>query len=512
MMTAQELEPLLPRLGEFVASTLGLHFPTERYGDLRRGFLHAAQEFGFGDAYDCARWLLSQAAHPARTQVLAKHLTVGETYFFRDRPVLDALANEILPPLLQARRGRDQRLRLWSAACCTGEEAYTLAILLHRLLPDLQDWQVTVTATDVNAGFLQKATAASYGEWSFRDAPDWLKPGYFQRGADGSYTVIPEIRKMVDFGCLNLVDGAGAWNDLNTGAMDVIFCRNALMYFTGPQMAKVIGRLHDRLVPGGWLAVSPSEASKALFSRFSAVYLPDTILFRRSDGLVCLPPQDLQVAATRAAPAYSPMRTEPEGRPAVQGRPCPAAGKAAGDDPVPGLRSAPDAAPAFNSRAAAEALFRRGAYREAADLLLAAGADHVRDPAALSLLARSLANQGRLADALLWCDRWLAEDKLDAAGHYLRAVVLIEQGEVAQARDSLRRVIYLDGDFVLAHFALGNLARGRGNDTESRTHFANTRRLLCRYQANELLPQSDGLTAGRFAQALQALAGEGTTA
>jgi chemotaxis protein methyltransferase CheR len=511
MMAAQELDHLLPRLGELVAATLGLHFPSERHADLRRGFLHAAREFGFDDAQACANWLLSQAAHPTRVQVLAKHLTVGETYFFRDRPVLDALVNEILPPLLHARRGRDQHLRLWSAACCTGEEAYTLAILLHRLLPDLQDWKVTVIGTDVNADFLQKAAAASYGEWSFREAPDWLRPNYFQRGADGGYTVIPEICGMVNFSCLNLVDGDHAWNGLDTGAMDIIFCRNALMYFTRPQMAKVIGRLHDRLVPGGWLAVSPSEASSSLFSRFAPVYPPDAILFRKGDKFDRFPPPVPPAVATRPAAPRSATRGEPTGRPATR-EARRSTGKAAAGHPVPHVRCNLDATPGPNCRARAEALFCRGAYQEAADLLLAAGPDVVSDPTVLSLLARSLANQGRLADALVWCDRWLAEDKLDAAGHYLRAVVLIEQGEAAQARDSLRRVVYLDGDFVLAHFALGNLARGRGNDAESRTHFANTRRLLCRYQPDELLPESDGLTAGGFAQALQALTREGEAA
>jgi len=505
MRGEQELDPLLPRLGEFVAATLGLHFPGERHADLRRGFLHAARDFGFDDARDCADWLLSQAAHPAHIQILAKHLTIGETYFFRDRPVLDALANDILLPLLQARRGRDQRLRLWSAACCTGEEAYTLAILLHRLLPDIKDWQITLSATDVNEGFLQKAAAASYGEWSFREAPGWLRSNYFQRGADGAYTVIPEIRRMVNFGCLNLVDGASAWNSLDTGAMDVIFCRNALMYFTGQQMARAIGRLHDRLVPGGWLAVSPSEVSSALFARFSTVYLTDAIFFRRTGKYDSCSSPILPSAPACAPPACSAMRGGSRGRPAAWQAERPAVMKTVAGNPIPDTRDHPDVTPTRDFRAMAQALFHRGAFRETADLLLAAGPEPIRDPALLSLLARSLANQGRLADALVWCDRWLAEDKLDATGHYLRAVVLIELGEAAQARDSLRRVVYLDGDFILAHFALGNLARGNGNDAESRTHYANTRRLLGRYQPDELLPESDGLTAGRFAQALQAL-------
>jgi chemotaxis protein methyltransferase CheR len=464
MTRAQNLEPILSDLAGFVAATLGLHFPPERYADLRRGFTCAAREFGFDDARACADWLLAQGTHPGRIQVLARHLTVGETYFFRDRPALDALAEQMLPALLRARRGRDQRLRLWSAACCTGEEAYTLAILLHRLLPDLRDWRITVMATDVNTDFLRKAERGRYGEWSFRDAPGWLKPRYFRRDADGAYTIIPEIRKMVDFACLNLVDGPGACDSLDIGAMDIIFCRNALMYFTESQMARAVGLLHDRLAPGGWLAVSPSEASKALFPRFAPVYQHGAILFRKDDG---------------AAPL---MATE---------------------GPVQNQAYVPRQSCAGS---------KRFAQAQASVRSPAAGAHPVRDSAAPSLRARSLANQGRLADALLWCDRWLAQDKLDAAGHYLRAVVLMELGETEQARDSLRRVVYLDGDFILAHFALGNLARERGNDAESRIHYANARRLLRRYRSDEVLPHSEGLSAGRFAQALESMCTEAKAA
>jgi chemotaxis protein methyltransferase CheR len=92
----------------------------------------AADEFGFDDAAKCAEWLLSTPLTKAQLQVLASHLTVGETYFFRGKQAFDVLSSRVLPALIQARRGRDQRLRLWSAACCSGEEAYSLAILLRR--------------------------------------------------------------------------------------------------------------------------------------------------------------------------------------------------------------------------------------------------------------------------------------------------------------------------------------------------------------------------------------------
>jgi len=191
---------------EFIARSMGLHFPRERWDDLQRGLAGAAQEFGQKDAAACIDWLLSAPPTKGQLQVLANHLTIGETYFFRDQPTLEALAEHILPPLIRARRGRERRLRIWSAACCSGEEPYTLAILLHELLPDLTDWHVTITATDINARFLHKAAEGIYGDWSFRGAPAWLRSRYFKRTADGRYAIVPEIKRLVRFAHLNLVE------------------------------------------------------------------------------------------------------------------------------------------------------------------------------------------------------------------------------------------------------------------------------------------------------------------
>lgn len=120
-------------------------------------------------------------------------------------------------------------------------------------------------------------------------------------------------------------------------------------------------------------------------------------------------------------------------------------------------------------------------------------------------MARVLANQGKLAEALTWCDRWIAAEKLNAAGHYLRAVVLLEQDDPEPARRSLQRAIYLHPDFVLAHFALGNLARQGGRNGEADKHFANALHLLARQQPVTLLPESDGLTAAGLAETITAL-------
>ena len=150
-------------------------------------------------------------------------------------------------------------------------------------------------------------------------------------------------------------------------------------------------------------------------------------------------------------------------------------------------------------------LYREGRYGETVDSLLAAFVGRAPDPAAFSLQARALANLGRLADALIWCDRWLATDKLNPTAHYLRAVVLLERGDPGQARSSLQRATYIAPDFVLAHFALGNLARSRDKPLEADKHFSNALHLLCRYQPNDPLPESDGLTAGRLMETLTSM-------
>jgi len=485
------------RLSEVIAETMGLHFPSARWADLQRGLEGAARELGFEDTAACVGELLSAPPTAAQIEVLASHLTVGETYFFREKKIFDVLAAGILPELVRSRRGREQRLRIWSAACCTGEEPYSLAMLLHQAIPDLADWHVTILATDINARFLRTAAAGSYGEWSFRDAPAGIKERYFWRAGDGRYAILPEIGKLVKFAHLNLVEDVYPSLATDTNAMDVIFCRNALMYFTPSHARKVIRNLHHALVEGGLLVVSPSEASHALFPQFLAVNFPGVILYQKRDAKLRTEqrwtPAPLGETAEFAAPAIE--TTLPWVPVAVPIERAP--------DPPPEEPTRVETTP--TPGAMAETLYQQGRYAEAADILRAAIDQHASEPAAFSLLARALANQGDLAEALVWCERWITADKLDPAAHYLRAVVLLEEGAPEQARASLQRALYLQPDFVLAHFGLGNLARGRGKRDESQRHFANALHLLGRYQRNDLLPESEGLTAGRLTETITAM-------
>lgn len=502
-LEGRDAETQWGRLIELIAERMGLHFPRERRAELERGLAGAAEELGFEDVAACTDRLLSGPLTRAHLKVLASHLTIGETYFFREKKTFESLATHVLPALIHARRGRLQRLRLWSAACCSGEEAYSLAILMGQLLPDLAAWHVTILATDINPHALRKAVTGVYGEWSFRDAPAGFKERYFTRTAERRYAIRPEIQKLVTFEHLNLVEDVYPALATDTNAMDIILCRNVLMYFTPGQIPKVIGNLHRALIDGGWLAVSPSETSQTLFPQFVTHNFPGVILYQRKTtggpAHDVRPPMVPRTADlfVPLAPAVSPPWIPPV--PAVQTPSAPPPENPASVD----ARATP--------RAMAASLYEKGRYAEAVDVLLAVVAEHAPESAVFSLLARALANQGRLADARSWCDRWIAADKLNAAGHYLRAVVLLEEGLQDEARRSLKKAVYLDPNFVLAHFALGTFARSRGRHDEATRHFANTLHLLSRLGPDDLLPESDGLTVARLTETTTALAVRGRT-
>ena len=431
----------LSTLSEFLARRIGLNFSQERWNDLERGIAAAAPEFGFSDTPSCAHWLLSTPLTQPMIETLARHLTVGETYFFREPYGFEILENRILPALLHARHGAQRRLRIWSAGCCTGEEPYSIAMLLDRLIPDQRAWNITILATDINPQFLQKAAHGVYGEWSFRGTPAWLRERYFKKRRDGRFEILPHLKSKVTFAYLNLADDVYPVLTNNSNAMDVIFCRNVLMYFAPGRVQTVAQNFYRALVDGGWLIVSPAETSSALFAPFSAVEFPAAVLYRKIAEVA---------QAARVAHYPTPALASP---------------------PIP-----PQAAPAIDQQTQPD------------------------DCAVLVHNARASANEGKLLEASVWCEKAIAVDKLNPAHYYLFAAILQEQGQLHEAAQALQQALYLNPDFVLAYFALGNLCLAQARTHEAGRHFGNARTLLHQYPRDAALPESDGMTAGRLAE------------
>jgi chemotaxis protein methyltransferase CheR len=456
---------LLVLLSEFVATHIGLYFPQERWIDLERGIVAAAADFNFSDGESCARWLLSAPLTRHINEVLSSHLSIGETYFFRESRSLEILGEEILTKLLQLRRQNERRLRIWSAGCSTGEEAYTIAILLDRLIPDLKEWNITILATDFNPKFLRKAAQGVYGEWSFRDAPVWLRERYFNKIGDGRFEIHPRIRKMVTFSYLNFVDDVYPSLSNNTGAMDVILCRNVLMYFTMQRAMQVTSNFYRALVDGGWLIVSPAEASNSLLSSFTPVEFPGAFLYRKMVNV------ELKLRVSEEYQTPLPFRES-----------------VAVPLPLPVERKDPMSAVI-------------DIHEVQSDQSLVFPHRHEVP----SNVARSCANQGRLSEALEWCDKAITVDKMSPENHYLKATILQEQGEYSAAIESLTRTLYLEPMFILAHFSLGNLHQSQGRYLQAQRCYRNALALLREHPQHVMLSEVDELTAGRLVEIVTAM-------
>lgn len=460
--------PLLSSLSDMLAERIGLHFPANRWADLERGITAAAPALGMLDARSCALRLLSAPLTHSEIEILASFLTIGETYFFREKRSFEVLEQHILPPLLRSREASERRLRIWSAGCCTGEEAYSIAMLLDRLIMKVENWNITLLATDINPVFLRKAVDAEYGEWSFRTTPDWIKQRYFRPWLGGRFKLDERIRKRVTFSHLNLADDIYPSLTNNSNAMDIIFCRNVLMYFSAKQAQVVIENLYDALVEGGWLIVSPAETSSKLFSRFTTVEFEGAILYRKNTGA--------------QAPHFVSHKHSPD-----MGL-IPAFWHLA-EENISVAKKSPSPLPTTSTDTD---------FQHNGEPILPRLDQMIR-------AARDCANQGRLSEATEWCRKAIAADKLNPAHHYLLAVIQQEQGQNEDAAQSLLRTLYIDPDFVLANYALGNMCQSQGRAREAQRYFDIALAWLRAHPPNEILLESDGLTAGRLAEVIASM-------
>ncbi|MFA4910188.1 MAG: protein-glutamate O-methyltransferase CheR [Desulfobacteria bacterium] len=272
---------LLPGLIEYLTAKIGLHFSNRNRNELHQKMAAAMMDFGFENVGEFIEWLLSSLPTQKQIEILASHLTVGETYFFREKRAFEILEQSILHRLIDARRKTGKRLRLWSAGCSTGEEPYSIAILLGKLIPDLKDWNITILATDINTIALRKADEGIYSDWSFRDTPPFFKDKYFETLNGNRYLLLSRIRKMVTFSYLNLSQDVYPALQNNTNAMDIIFCRNVLMYFAPEHIKRAAERFYRSLVDGGCLIVSPVETSLINYERFAAVRIQDSTFYKK---------------------------------------------------------------------------------------------------------------------------------------------------------------------------------------------------------------------------------------
>jgi len=501
----QEIEQrLLIRLNDHLVNHVGLNFAPDRLTDFRNKLKAVSKEFGM-EPVDCANWLLSSALTEEQIHTLSNHLTIGETYFFRDPKAFEVLEDEVLAKLIRQRRNSSKYLRIWSAGCCTGEEPYSIAIMLKRMLPDIQSWRISILGTDINPQFLKKAQRGIYEPWSFRITSPEVKNRFFTH-VKGKYEIIEDVKQMVQFAQLNLIDEKIP-NGITLSSIDIIFCRNVLIYFHPDQVARVWDRLHGALSDDGTVVSTPFELSSVPAKLFTRLPHKGAVLFtkRSSSGdskdeertptnSNALAPTPEQLINRQPLIGFQDSR-ELQGSKELQ------KAKAVTKSPAP----APSPAVEIDVANQAKQLFESKQYQQCISFLLPLCSTEDFDAGLAHLLSRAYSNHGDLANALRWVDRFIAKEKLNHSAYLTRATILQAQGNIQEALTALRQALFLDPKCVIAEFQMASVLLHIGKLQESRKRLQGALTLLSQYNVEEVVPETEDLTAGALVQIIKSL-------
>ena len=372
--------------------------------------------------------LVGSSSGTDERQALLDEVTIPETHFFRNPPQIRALRKYVLPELLK-QAGTTRRLRVWSAGCSTGEEPYTIAMLLRELLPASSGWDLKVIATDVSTRALAAARSGRYAERSFvMTDPIDLQRFFVLDTSAGCYEVREEIRDLVEFRHQNLVTDAPP---AEPGELDLVLCRNVTIYFDRETTRSLMSRLHTSLRDGGYLFLGHAETLWQITDAFSLVSLGDAFVYRRPG------------AAGERRSILPDRRTEDEPRPTKADRRRTVEDRRAAPAPQPRPKLVIPPPPPLpvtvvDPLLAVTAAVEAGRYDEAADLAAeVTTADPLRQQAHY-LHGLALANLGRDADALVVLRKavYLAPD--DGFAHFLLACALERLEEPVAAARSYR--------------------------------------------------------------------------
>lgn len=205
-------------------------------------------------------------------------ITTNETSFFRNPPQIKVFQDIILKKIIEEKRSKFQKvLNIWSAGCSTGEEPYTMSIVLHELLKEeLPLWKIRITANDLSSGVLAAAARGVYPQYSLRTTPPDIVKKYFDEDSPGRFIVQDRVKKLVEFGQINLND---RFQLKRVPKSDIIFCRNVIIYFDDEVKKNVISSFYDNLLPGGYLFIGHSESLHNITRAFRPIHHPGSIIY-----------------------------------------------------------------------------------------------------------------------------------------------------------------------------------------------------------------------------------------
>jgi chemotaxis protein methyltransferase CheR len=420
--------------------------------------LTRAAHLGYASLQDYQTFLDGRQA-TEEWEELARLFTCGETFFFRDHGQFDLLHLRLLPELIAQHRN-DKILRLWSAGCASGEEVYSLAMLVDMLLPERDDWDILILGTDINSEAIAKARRGRYGQWSFRLISAELQQRYFHLEGN-EWLLDGRIRRMVTFRVANLVSEPFPNLDSKLHDMDLILCRNVFIYFSSAAVHAVAAKFAATLRVGSYLLTAHTELIGHPVRELESRLFVEGVVYQRTS---CQAVAEHPVLPPALSGATETWQAPPVTRPSLS-----LAAKA----PPATMQATPPKLPTpIPAAPTDEVLFKE---------------------------AKGHADRGEFNLAEQICRKALAVNPLAAAPYFLLAQLTQIKGDFNQAKEYLNKVIYLAPRFVAAYLELATLCE-RAEDIPRAQTLRRAALDIVRAMPNEEVIEQYEMTAGELGQ------------
>lgn len=430
-------DPAYHTLKTHVIESTGLAFYADRDELLAELIGQRMSQLQLSDCCAYEAFLVNGETGRVEMDVLIAQMTIGETYFFRDLNQFEAIRDVILPDIME--RKKDAReLRIWSAGCATGPEPYSLAILLADEMADqMAGWQIGIYATDLNREYLVQAAQGKYREWAFRAMQDAVRSRCFTQEGH-LWAIHSRYKERIEFRQMNLIASKPPKHLLAHKPFDLILCRNVMIYFAPEVIRALIGRFHESLAVGGWLVVGACEYNAENYSAFRTIEAARARLYQKM-------------------PAVQAVKTAAEVPPAPK-------------PPVAIVHPPVTVHPPATVHPAAE------------------------DLAGL----RQLADRGDWQGAAAYGQLLLTRNGLNPTIYFYQALIFENLEKPDESERSLRRAIYLDRNFALAHYHLGVALKRNQRVAEAARAFGNVVRVLAGMPVEAMVPGGSGLTVAEL--------------
>ena len=496
----------IKELAVLIHDRIGLHFSENKKRVMLQGIARAGKALDYSSTDSFVDFLLKNEWNQEIIDSIVSELTIGETYFLRNRKMFDMIENCVIPE-----KSKDKKLKFWSAACSTGEEPYSIAAVLDRRIPQISSWDIEILASDINRDALQKAEKGVYRPWSFRESQFPDKEYYFSELDSGSFKIHRKIKKMVKFFRLNLISKEYPSVLNRTTDCDIIFCRNVLIYFSLGTAEKVIRRLYRCLKPGGFLILSATELALVPENLFELIELCGNLVLRK--------PLNPRTASNLLTFNFK-HRDNCEIRRKIK--------VDKNDSEYKELKlSAVDvkqekkelnrevSTSNTEHRTSNEWKYNKLLYSQVNDSV--AGKQEKSDSLKKTRCvfssdekykeAELLADRGKYKEALRMCQQAIDEEPLQARWNYLYSVVLFESDKVVDAAKAISKVLYLDADNIMGHIMSGHINNALGKEKMAKKSFDNAVMILKKLNRDDVVHGSGGVSAERLQTTIEAVYG-----